>query len=107
MLMALGAVILVRFSDYRFKRYLAWMDMENNRNDLAYQPFQSVMSFGSGGISGLGLGHGLQVLYLPEAHTDFVSAIIGEELGFLGILGLCAAYLVVVWGGGRMALPGK
>src|SRR5262245_21101023 len=85
-LMALGAVVLVRFSEYRFKRYLAWMDMENNRNDLAYQPFQSVMSFGSGGVAGLGLGRGLQVLYLPEAHTDFVSAIIGEELGFLGIL---------------------
>src|SRR6185369_11476085 len=95
-LLGASAVILVRFSDYRFKRYLAWMDMENNRNDLAYQPFQSVMSFGSGGVSGLGLGRGLQVLYLPEAHTDFVSAIIGEELGFLGILALCMAYLLVV-----------
>ena len=52
--------------------------------DLAYQPFQSVMSFGSGGALGLGLGRGLQVLYLPEAHTDFIAAIIGEELGFLG-----------------------
>jgi cell division protein FtsW len=104
MLLSLGAVVLVRFSEYRFKRYLAWMDMENNRNDLAYQPFQSVMSFGSGGIDGLGLGHGLQVLYLPEAHTDFVSAIIGEELGFLGILAVCAAYLVIVSRGVKIAL---
>lgn len=104
MLLAMGAVVLVRFSDYRFKRYLAWMDMENNRNDLAYQPFQSVMSFGSGGISGLGLGRGYQVLYLPEAHTDFVSAIIGEELGFLGILALCAAYLLIVSRGVKIAL---
>lgn len=104
MLMAVGAVVLVRFSDYRFKRYLAWMDMENNRNDLAYQPFQSVMSFGSGGVSGLGLGRGLQVLYLPEAHTDFVSAIIGEELGFLGILALCMAYLLIVSRGVKIAL---
>jgi cell division protein FtsW len=104
MLLGVGAVVLVRFSEYRFKRYLAWMDMENNRNDLAYQPFQSVMSFGSGGISGLGLGRGLQVLYLPEAHTDFVSAIIGEELGFLGILALCAAYLVIVSRGVKIAL---
>jgi cell division protein FtsW len=104
MLLALGAVVLVRFSEYRFKRYLAWMDMENNRNDLAYQPFQSVMSFGSGGVSGVGLGHGLQVLYLPEAHTDFVSAIIGEELGFLGILALCAVYLVIVSRGVKIAL---
>ncbi len=103
-LLAASAVVIIRFSDYRFKRYLAWMDMENNRNDLAYQPFLSVMSFGSGGVSGLGLGHGLQVLYLPEAHTDFVSAIIGEELGFLGILALCAAYLVIVSRGVKIAL---
>lgn len=104
MLLGLAGVVLVRFSEYRFKRYLAWLDMENNRNDLAYQPFQSVMSFGSGGVSGLGLGHGLQVLYLPEAHTDFVSAIIGEELGFLGILALCAVYLVIVSRGVKIAL---
>ena len=104
MFLGIAAVALVRLSDYRFKRYLAWMDMENNRNDLAYQPFQSVMSFGSGGFSGLGLGRGLQVLYLPEAHTDFVSAIIGEELGFLGILALCAAYLVIVSRGVKIAL---
>jgi cell division protein FtsW len=104
MVISLGAVALVRFSEYRFKRYLAWMDMENNRNDLAYQPFQSVMSFGSGGIHGLGLGRGLQVLYLPEAHTDFISAIIGEELGFLGILALCTVYLMIVSRGVKIAL---
>ena len=48
------------------------------------------MSFGSGGPVGLGLGRGLQTLYLPEAHTDFVAAIVGEELGFLGVAALCA-----------------
>ena len=102
-LMGFGAVGLVRFSAYRYARYLAWADMEGNRNDLAYQPFQSVMSFGSGGIHGLGVGRGLQVLYLPEAHTDFISAIIGEELGFLGILALCAIYLVIVARGVKIA----
>ncbi|MCC6553806.1 MAG: putative lipid II flippase FtsW [Polyangiaceae bacterium] len=104
MMLALGAAALVRFSGYRYARYLAWIDMDNNRADLAYQPFQSVMSFGSGGLTGLGLGRGLQVLYLPEAHTDFVSAIVGEELGFLGVLGLCAAYLVIVSRGVKIAL---
>ncbi len=104
MMMGLGATVLVRFSGYRYARYLAWMDMESNRNDLAYQPFQSVMSFGSGGPFGLGLGKGLQVLYLPEAHTDFVSAIIGEELGFIGILLLCAVYLLIVSRGVKIAL---
>jgi len=104
MMLAFGAAALVRFSGYRYARYLAWIDMDNNRADLAYQPFQSVMSFGSGGVAGLGLGRGLQVLYLPEAHTDFISAIVGEELGFLGVLGLCAAYLVIVSRGVKIAL---
>ena len=104
MLLALAAAALVRFSGYRYARYLAWIDMESNRADLAYQPFQSVMSFGSGGLTGLGLGRGLQVLYLPEAHTDFISAIVGEELGFIGVVGLCAAYLVIVSRGVKIAL---
>jgi len=95
---------LVRFTAYRWERILAFINMSEHRHDLAYQPFQSVMSFGSGGWFGLGLGNGLQVLYLPEAHTDFVSAIIGEELGFIGILGLISAYLVIVVQGVRAAL---
>jgi cell division protein FtsW len=66
-----------------------------------------VMSFGSGGPFGLGLGQGLQVLYLPEAHTDFISAIIGEELGFVGILGLCGMYLLIVARGIRTALAAE
>jgi cell division protein FtsW len=65
------------------------------------------MSFGSGGALGLGLGRGLQVLYLPEAHTDFIAAIVGEELGFVGVLGLCAAYLAIVSRGVRVALLAK
>lgn len=102
--LGVGAVALVMFSDYRLKRLMAYIDMANHRQDSAYQPFQSVMSFGSGSWSGLGLGKGLQVLYLPEAHTDFISAIIGEELGFLGILGLCGAYLLIVSRGVKIAL---
>jgi cell division protein FtsW len=98
------AAWLVRSTPYRWERMLAWFDMSAHRQDLAYQPFQSVMSFGSGQIAGLGLGNGYQVLYLPEAHTEFVAAIIGEELGFLGILCLCAVYLVIVVRGVRAAL---
>ena len=89
---------------YRYARYLAWMHMDEHRQDLAYQPFQSVMSFGSGGASGVGLGHGLQTLYLPEAHNDFVAAIVGEELGFVGVLFLCGAFLLLVLRGVRAAL---
>jgi cell division protein FtsW len=103
-MLGLGAVVAIRFSDYRYARYLAWIDLEGQKSDLAYQPYQAVMSFGSGGFSGLGLGRGLQTLYLPEAHTDFISAIIGEELGFLGILGLAAVFLLLVARGVKIAL---
>jgi cell division protein FtsW len=101
---ALAAAWLVRFKAYRWERMLAWLHMEDHRQDLAYQPFQSLMGFGSGEVTGLGLGHGLQILYLPKAHTDFIAAIIGEEFGFIGIAGLCAAYLLIVLRGVRAAL---
>jgi cell division protein FtsW len=99
-----GAIILVMSRSYRLARYLAWLDMDKHRQDAAYQPFQSVMSFGSGGALGLGLGRGLQVLYLPEAHNDFIAAIVGEELGFVGVLALSLAYLLLVARGVRAAL---
>ena len=62
------------------------------------------MSFGSGESLGLGLGKGFQAGYVPEAHTDFISAIIGEELGFVGILLLCAAFFTIVVRGVRLSL---
>ena len=104
---AVFAVWAVRFTAYRWERMLAWSNMADHRQDLAYQPFQAVMSFGSGETAGMGVGKGLQVLYLPEAHTDFIAAIIGEELGFLGILGLCSVFLVIVARGVRIALAAE
>jgi cell division protein FtsW len=103
----LAAAWLVRFTSYRWERMLAWFYMNEHRQDLAYQPFQAVMSFGSGQGTGLGLGKGLQVLYLPEAHTDFIAAIIGEELGFIGVVALAATYLFIVLRGVRAALSAK
>jgi cell division protein FtsW len=100
---AFGAMA-IRAREYRYVRFLAWLNMNEHKQDLAYQPFQSVMSFGSGGWRGVGLGRGLQTLYLPEAHTDFVAAIVGEELGFVGVAVLCAIYLVLVDRGVRAAL---
>ena len=101
------AALAVRFTQYRWERMVAWFNMAEHRQDLAYQPFQAVMSFGSGELTGMGLGGGLQVLYLPEAHTDFVAAIIGEELGFIGVLGLCAVYLLIVVRGVRIAFAAE
>jgi len=101
------AVWAIRFTAYRWERMLAWFNMAEHRQDLAYQPFQAVMSFGSGQLTGMGLGQGKQILYLPEAHTDSISAIIGEELGFIGILLLCLTYLLIVARGIRTALSAK
>jgi cell division protein FtsW len=103
-LLGFAGFVLMRTSEYRWGRFMSWMNMEQHRQGLAYQPFQSVMSFGSGGVGGLGLGRGLQVLYLPEAHTDFVSAIVGEELGFVGVMGLCGVYVLIVARGVKIAL---
>ena len=97
------AVLSVMSKQYRLARYLAWQNMDQHRADLAYQPFQSVMAFGSGGTWGTGIGKGLQTLYLPESHNDFIAAIIGEELGFVGILGLCIVFLALVARGVRAA----
>jgi cell division protein FtsW len=99
---AFGAISIMS-KQYRYERYLAWMNMDQHRADLAYQPFQSVMAFGSGGTWGTGIGKGLQTLYLPEAHNDFIAAIVGEELGFVGILTLCIVYLALTARGVRAA----
>jgi cell division protein FtsW len=106
-LFATAGVVLIRISEYRYNRILAWFNMDQHRQGLAYQPFQSVMSFGSGGLTGLGLGKGLQVLYLPDAHTDFIAAIVGEELGFLGIVTLCLVYALIVARGIHIAFAAE
>src|SRR3954465_12988097 len=63
-----------------------------------------MMGCGSGERFGWGLGEGLQILYLPKAHTDFIAAIIGEEFGFVGFLGVCLAFALIVARGVRAAL---
>jgi cell division protein FtsW len=100
---AVFATVSIMSKQYRIDRYMAWLNMEQHKAGVAYQPFQSVMAFGSGGTWGAGIGKGLQTLYLPEAHNDFIAAIIGEELGFVGILTLCIVYLALVARGVRAA----
>ncbi len=107
MIAAMAGIQLITSQTYRMHRITAFLDIAGNRQNLAYQPFQSVMSFGSGGLLGLGLGRGLQVLYLPEAHNDFIVAIVGEELGFVGVLLLSATYLLIVSRGIRTAFQAE
>ena len=87
------------------KRILAFTDPWAHRHDVGYQVAESLMSIGSGGITGLGLGDGRQKLFfLPEAHTDFIFSIIAEELGLIGVLVLVLLYAVILWRGVRASL---
>jgi len=91
-------------SPYRMRRIQAFLEPFEHRQGAGYQITESLMSFGSCGWTGEGLGDGRQkLLFLPEAHTDFISAIVGEELGFIGVTLLCAAFAWLVFRGLRSA----
>jgi cell division protein FtsW len=90
---------------YRWRRILAFLDPWRYAQDIAFQLVQSLIAFGSGGVAGIGLGESKQKLFfLPEAHTDFIFALIGEELGLIGALAVLALFAVVGIRGFRVAL---
>jgi len=94
------AIYFMQTADYRMKRILSFMDPWKHSSDSGYQVVHSLMAFGSGGIFGSGIGQGYQKLfYLPEPHTDFIFAVIGEELGLLGVLATLGLYSVIMWRG--------
>ncbi len=77
-------------------RILSFMDIEGNRGEGAYQLWQAILAFGAGGTQGVGLGNGRQQMaFLPEAHTDFIYAVIGEELGFYVASGVLLLFMVL------------
>lgn len=95
---------LVASRSYRLQRVLAFLDPWEHRSDIGYQIAESLIGVGSGGLTGTGLGAGKQKLYfLPEAHTDFIAAVIGEELGLLGLGLLVLLFGLLVWRGMRAA----
>jgi cell division protein FtsW len=99
------AYTAIASSPYRMRRITGFLDPWANRLGSGYQMAESLMAIGSGGVGGLGLGEGHQkLLYLPEAHTDFIFAIIGEELGLVGVALLMLIYGVIIWRGLRAAL---
>jgi cell division protein FtsW len=81
-----GAWLLMVAEPYRFRRFVAFLDPFSMAGNEGYHLVQSFYAFGSGGLTGLGLGASRQKLfYLPESHTDFIMAVMGEEAGFIGI----------------------
>lgn len=109
MLMALLAAAPIVYyqivgTPWRLRRLIAFLDPWAYRNDAGYQMAESLMSVGSGGLWGLGLGGGKQKLFfLPAAHTDFIFAITGEELGFVGLTILIVLFALIALRGVRAA----
>lgn len=87
-------------ASYRLDRIMTFWDPWQYPQEGGYQVIHSLMAFGSGGLFGAGIGQGYQKLfYLPEAHTDFIFSVIGEEFGLLGVIFIIAMYLLIIWKG--------
>jgi cell division protein FtsW len=104
----LGAIafyVLVYLQDYRWKRIIAYRDPHADPLGINFQINQSLTAVGTGGIFGRGYMEGLQKLfYLPDAHTDFIYAVIGEELGLIGTMVVLLLFGLFLWRGLRAAV---
>lgn len=105
-----AGVALIFSSAYRRRRLLSFLDPFNPdiRLDEGWNAVQSLLALGTGGVFGKGLGNSVQKnLYLPMGHNDFILAIIGEELGFVGVLILMVAYMYLFYRGFRVSIKAK
>ncbi|MBK6579035.1 MAG: putative lipid II flippase FtsW [Sandaracinaceae bacterium] len=99
------AYALITNSEYRMRRIEAFVNPFADRAGVGYQIAESLISFAQGGMWGVGIGDSRQKhAFLPEAHTDFISAIVGEELGLLGVSVLLLAFVLLVYRGLRAAM---
>lgn len=108
-LVALAALPLIAFvifmAPYRWRRIVTFFDPWADPRGSGFQIIQSYLALGGGGLFGRGLGESKQKLfYLPEAHTDFIFAIVGEELGFAGAVAVICLFALFVWRGLRVGL---
>lgn len=103
-ILLLGVLVLAVISPYRFARITSFLNPEADPLGSSYQIRQVLIGLGSGGWSGIGIGQSRQKYeYLPEANTDSIFAIVGEETGFVGGASLIFAYLILIWRGFRIA----
>lgn len=92
--------VAVMLNANRLRRFLAFLEVEENKQGGAYQLYQSLLAFAAGGLNGAGLGQGRQQMsFLPEAHTDFIFAVIGEELGLIATLVVVALFAIILVAG--------
>jgi len=108
LLALVGAVVIglaIYLEPYRMVRFIAFWNPWKYASDHGFQTIQSLYAIGSGGLFGMGLGQSRQkFFYLPEQHTDFIFAILGEELGYLGVIVVLTLFFIFAWRGFRVAL---
>jgi cell division protein FtsW len=98
------ALLVALIEPYRRERLTSFLDPFSDAGDTGFQAVQALTAIGSGGFFGVGLGESVQkIFYLPEAHTDMILAVIGEELGLIGILGVIGLYGMIGYAGLRAA----
>jgi cell division protein FtsW len=96
--------VAVMGAEYRMRRLMTFLDPWRDASKSGFQIIQSYIAFGSGQLLGRGLGESRQkMFYLPEAHTDFIFSVIGEEMGLLGALGVLALFAVIIVRGLKLA----
>lgn len=101
----IGIIFMIILEPYRMQRLTSFMDPFSDPMGSGYQVIQSLLALGSGGLFGVGLGRSIQkTLYLPEPQNDFIFAIIGEELGFLGCTALIVCFMLLIWRGIHVAI---
>ncbi len=92
-------------SGYAKERFVGLLNPIEHRSDTGYQAFQSILAFVKGGLLGEGIGNGTQKLkYIPEIHTDYIYALIGEETGFVGAVIIILIFLVILYRGVKISL---
>ena len=101
-------LLLTIVEPYRMARLTSFLSPGNDTEGAGFQAAQAKIALGSGGLFGVGIGNGVQkAFYLPEAHTDMISAVIGEELGLVGILGVVGLFGMFGFAGLRIAQKAK
>lgn len=105
---AVGALGFVFTNQRRFNRFTAFLDITAHKDYLSYQVYQAMIGMATGGVSGTGVGSGPSKWgYLPLAHSDFIFAVIGEELGLIGVVAVIGGFMVVTYSGVQVALAAR
>ena len=105
LVLLIGGALLIVVEPYRLARFISFLDPFADRQGGGYQVVQGLLAMGTGGIFGVGLGGSVQkISHLPEAHNDFIMAVIGEETGFVGITFVICLFVAFFWRCYKVAL---